>query len=118
MGSSRPRCVNWRIAEINGENFPLHGSGVINNLSVSATTNVMLDADFTKSKGAHNIHFGGGIGEFFFGNPGNAGNANGAFSFTGQWTQYDAANALCYAPASLGFAPGAPACSATRPCAA
>jgi hypothetical protein len=84
-----------------------------NNLSVSATTNVMLDADFTKSKGAHNIHFGGGIGEFFFGNPGNAGNANGAFSFTGQWTQYDAANALCYAPASLGFAPGAPACSAT-----
>ena len=72
-----------------------------NNLSVSATTNVMFDADFTKSKGSHNIHFGGGIGEFFFGNPGNAGNANGAFGFTGQWTQYDPSNAYCYEPASL-----------------
>lgn len=85
-----------------------------NNLSVSATTNVMLDADFTKAKGAHNIHFGGGIGEFFFGNPGNAGNANGAFSFTGQWTQYDASNAYCYEPASLGFNSGSPACSASK----
>jgi len=84
-----------------------------NNLSVSATTNVMFDADFTKSKGSHNIHFGGGIGEFFFGNPGNAGNANGAFAFNGQWTQYDLENASCYEPASLGFAPGAPACSAS-----
>jgi hypothetical protein len=83
-----------------------------NNLGVSATTNVMLDADFTKSKGAHNIHFGGALGEFFFGNPGNAGNANGAFSFSGQWTQYDPANAYCYEPASLGFASGAPACTA------
>ncbi len=82
-----------------------------NNLSVSATTNVMIDADFTKSKGAHNIHFGGGIGEFFFGNPGNAGNANGAFSFNGQWTRYDSANPFCYEPSSLGFATGAPACS-------
>ncbi|MGO9088792.1 MAG: carboxypeptidase regulatory-like domain-containing protein [Terriglobales bacterium] len=84
-----------------------------NNLSVSATTNVMFDADFTKAKGAHNIHFGGGLGEFFFGNPGNAGNANGAFNFTGRWTQYDEANSLCYEPASLGFSPGAPACSAS-----
>jgi hypothetical protein len=83
-----------------------------NNLGVSVTTNVMLDADFTKAKGAHNIHFGGALGEFFFGNPGNAGNANGAFNFTGQWTQYDEANPYCYEPASVGFAAGAPACTA------
>jgi hypothetical protein len=102
------------------KDFPEYGIGGVstgtlfgNNLSVSATTNVMIDADFTKAVGAHNIHFGGGIGEFFFGNPGNAGNANGAFSFSGQWTQYDAANATCYEPASLGFASGAPACSAS-----
>jgi len=37
---------------------------------------------------------------------------SGAFSFTGQWTQYDPSNASCYEPASLGFAPGAPACTA------
>jgi hypothetical protein len=82
-----------------------------NNLNQGATTNVMLDADFTKSKGSHNIHFGGGVGEFFFGNPGNAGNANGFFTFTGQWSQYDSANAFCYEPASLGFTAGAPACN-------
>jgi hypothetical protein len=92
---------------INGMPGTLFG----NNLNAGATTNVMLDADFTKSKGAHNIHFGGGVGEFFFGNPGNAGNANGAFSFSGQWTQYDEANSACYEPASLGFASGPPTCN-------
>jgi len=102
------------------KNYPEYNIGGVssgtlfgNNLSVSATTNVMLDADFTKSKGAHNIHFGGGVGEFFFGNPGNAGNANGAFSFSGQWTQYDPSNAYCYEPVSLGFGAGSPACSAS-----
>jgi hypothetical protein len=116
IGLTMPRPPTTALVD-----FPEYSIGGVstgtlfgNNLSVSATTNVMLDVDFTKSRGAHNIHFGGGIGEFFFGNPGNAGNANGAFSFTGQWTQYDPSNSLCYAPASLGFSPGAPACSATR----
>lgn len=72
-----------------------------NSNNLDATTNVTLDADFTKSHGAHNIHFGGGAAYFTYGNPGNAGNANGTFAFSGQWTQYDPFNSNCYQPSSF-----------------
>jgi hypothetical protein len=72
-----------------------------NSNNLDATTNITLDADFTKSKGPHNIHFGGGAAYFTYGNPGNAGNANGTFGFSGQWTQYDPYNSNCYQPQSL-----------------
>ncbi len=87
-----------------------------NSNNLDATTNVTLDADFTKSRGAHNLHFGGGIAYFTYGNPGNAGNANGFFGFSGRWTQFDPFNNNCYQPAN--FSGGNPtnlgsACSST-----
>ena len=72
-----------------------------NSNNLDATTNVTLDADFTKSRGAHNIHFGGGVAYFTYGNPGNAANANGFFSFSGRFTQSDPFNGNCYQPANL-----------------
>jgi hypothetical protein len=84
-----------------------------NSNDLEASTNVALDVDFTKSKGSHNIHFGGGIFYYTYGNPINGtvtNNANGEFGFTGQWTQFDPLNGNCYQPASAGLSPSA-ACS-------
>ena len=72
-----------------------------NSNNLDATYSVLLDVDFTKAKGAHNLHFGGGVGEFFYGNPGNAGNANGFFSFSGRFTSSDPFNSNCYQPANF-----------------
>jgi hypothetical protein len=72
-----------------------------NSNNLDATTNVTLDADFTKSKGAHNIHFGGGAAYFTYGNPGNAANANGFFGFSGRFTQFDPFNGSCYQPTNF-----------------
>jgi hypothetical protein len=72
-----------------------------NSNNLDATTNVTLDADFTKSKGAHNIHFGGGAAYFTYGNPGNAANANGFFGFSGRFTQSNPFNSNCYQPANF-----------------
>jgi hypothetical protein len=67
------------------------------NNTKDASTSVLLDADFTKSRGAHSIHFGGGVGEFFYGNPinGIGGPPSGVFTFSGQWTQFDPYNSNC-----------------------
>ncbi|MGD1080564.1 MAG: TonB-dependent receptor [Candidatus Sulfotelmatobacter sp.] len=86
-----------------------------NQNDLEASTNVSFDADLTKSLGAHNLHFGGGIFYYTYGNPINGtvtNNANGAFTFSGQWTQFDPLNSNCYQPASLGLTPSA-ACSGT-----
>jgi hypothetical protein len=72
-----------------------------NSNNLDATTNITLDADFTKSKGAHNIHFGGGAAYFTYGNPGNAGNANGFFGFSGRFTSAYPFNDNCYEPANF-----------------
>jgi Carboxypeptidase regulatory-like domain len=72
-----------------------------NSNNLDATTNITLDVDFTKSKGQHNIHFGGGAAYFTYGNPGNAGNANGFWGFSGRWTQADPFNSNCYQPTNL-----------------
>jgi hypothetical protein len=74
-----------------------------NQNDLEASTNVAFDADFTKSRGPHNFHFGGGVFYYTYGNPINGtvtNNANGAFSFSGQWTQFDPLNANCYQPAT------------------
>lgn len=68
-----------------------------NAITNDATTNVMLDADFTKSKGAHNIHFGGVYAEFQYGDPQTVGNANGQFNFASTATQFNGTNAALYA---------------------
>jgi Carboxypeptidase regulatory-like domain/TonB dependent receptor len=71
---------------------------------VEASTLINLDADFTKIKGAHSIHFGGGVGYSTYGNPINgsvANNANGTFTFNGEWTSYDPLNANCYQPSAF-----------------
>jgi hypothetical protein len=108
------------VPEIRINGFPdpdSSGNGPIfgNQNDLEASTNVAFDADFTKSRGAHNLHFGGGISYYTYGNPINgtvANNANGAFSFSGQWTRFDPLNANCYQPTSFGLSPSA-ACSGT-----
>ena len=73
-----------------------------NQPDVEASTNIAFDADITKSLKAHNFHFGGGIFYYTYGNPVNgtvANNGNGAFNFSGQWTQFDPLNANCFQPA-------------------
>ncbi len=52
-------------------------------------TNTVFDADFTKSKGRHNIEFGGEVGEYQFTDPEPGGSPNGAFSFGTGPTQYN-----------------------------
>jgi hypothetical protein len=79
-----------------------------NSSGLDATTNITFDADFTKSIGAHNVHFGGGISDFAYGNPGTGlSNANGNFGFSGQWTQSDPFNSNCYQPTTF-FGGGTP----------
>lgn len=108
------------VPEIRIAGFPdpdIYGNGQIfgNQNDLEASTNVAFDADFTKSWKAHNLHFGGGIFYYTYGNPINgtvANNANGEFTFDGQWTRFDPLNSNCYQPATLGLTPS-PACSGT-----
>ncbi|MGH9404628.1 MAG: carboxypeptidase regulatory-like domain-containing protein [Terriglobia bacterium] len=60
-----------------------------NSVSGHDYTNTVIDADFTKSKGRHNIEFGGEIGEYNFGDPEPGGSPNGDFKFYQQETQYN-----------------------------
>jgi hypothetical protein len=102
------------VPEMNGLLTNLPSSTLFGNQDdLEASTNLSFDTDFTMEKGAHNFHFGGGIFYYTYGNPINGtvtNNANGAFSFTGQWTRFDPLNANCYQPASEGYTPSA-ACS-------
>jgi hypothetical protein len=86
-----------------------------NQPDLEASTNIALDVDLTKSWGAHNFHFGGGLFYYTYGNPINgtvSNSGNGEFGFTGQWTQFDPLNSNCYQPSNLGLTPSA-ACSGT-----
>lgn len=60
-----------------------------NSVSEHYYTNTVFDADFTKSKGRHNIEFGGEIGEYNFADPQPGGNPNGSFTFGTSVTQYN-----------------------------
>ncbi len=74
-----------------GEDYP---ELVGNQLTDSIYTNTVLDADFTKTKGRHNIEFGGEWGYYAFANaPG--GSPNGDFEFGNNgtdFTQYNPTN--------------------------
>lgn len=91
------------VPEINitgNAGFPGY-NGVLfgNSNDLEASTNVSFDADITWQKKAHNFHFGGGYFFYTYGNPINgtvANNADGQFSFNGQWTQFDPLNQQCY----------------------
>jgi hypothetical protein len=86
-----------------------------NQNDLEASTNISFDGDVTWQHKAHNVHLGGGVSYYTYGNPINgtvANNANGEFSFSGQWTQFDPLNGNCYMPASQGLSPNAN-CSGT-----
>ncbi|MGB6131728.1 MAG: carboxypeptidase-like regulatory domain-containing protein [Acidobacteriaceae bacterium] len=68
-----------------------------NQLAADVTNNYTLNADLTKSAGAHNWEFGGEFDEFQFGGqPYNGGHPNGDFSFNSSWTQYNPHSQYCY----------------------
>ncbi|HEV3278600.1 MAG TPA: carboxypeptidase regulatory-like domain-containing protein [Terriglobia bacterium] len=71
------------------EQYPqIIGNGVSNDVE----QNIVLDADFTKSLGAHNIEFGGEFGDYFFANPDSVGHPNGDFTFGTGFTQFNPTN--------------------------
>ncbi len=74
-----------------------------NESNMDVTNNFTLDADLTKTAGAHTFEIGGEIDEFQYGNPGSIGHANGDFGFGSGFTQYNPHNQNCYPAAS---APG------------
>ncbi len=67
-----------------------------NQSNIDVTNGYTLDADLTKTAGAHTFEFGGEIDEFQYGNPGSIGSANGNFGFGSGYTQYNPHNAACY----------------------
>jgi hypothetical protein len=68
-----------------------------NNQNADVTNSFTLDADLTKTAGAHTIEFGGEIDEFQYGGrPYSGGNPNGDFTFNSGWTQFNPHNQNCY----------------------
>lgn len=113
-----PTSTFQDVPEINiTGNAGLPDGGVVfgNSNDLEASTNISADADITWQKKAHNFHFGGGYFFYTYGNPINGtvtNNADGQFSFSGAWTQFDPLNQDCYAPASQGLKATA-SCSGT-----
>ncbi|MGB6474107.1 MAG: TonB-dependent receptor [Candidatus Sulfotelmatobacter sp.] len=97
-----PECNSGGQCAGNAGNSGIGGFANIigNSITNDATTNVMFDADFTKSRGAHNFHFGGVYAEFQYGDPQSVGNANGQFNFGSTATQFNGPNAGLYTDAS------------------
>jgi hypothetical protein len=68
-----------------------------NNTDADVTNNFTLDADLTKTAGAHTFEFGGEIDEFQYGGiPNGGGHPNGDFDFNSGWTQLNPHNQNCY----------------------
>jgi hypothetical protein len=63
-----------------------------NNVTNDVEQNIVFDADFTKSLGAHNLEFGGEIGDYYFANPASVGHPNGDFTFGTGYTQFNPTN--------------------------
>jgi hypothetical protein len=76
----------------------LSGRTIFGNLSNKDVTNTYtLDADITKTAGAHSLEFGGEIDEFQYGGvPYGGGHPNGDFSFNAGWTGLNPQNSSCY----------------------
>ncbi|HEX4008326.1 MAG TPA: carboxypeptidase regulatory-like domain-containing protein [Acidobacteriaceae bacterium] len=65
--------------------------------NADVTNNYTLDADLTKSAGAHTFEFGGEIDEFQYGGrPYSGGHPNGDFNFNSGWTQFNPHNQNCW----------------------
>jgi hypothetical protein len=96
---------NWSAGVIGG------GTVFGNEPGAEVTNNFGFDSDITKTWGAHNLHIGGTVSEFQFGNPGDIGSANGNFSFGSEFTQYDPHNTSCYQATPN----GANSCSSNTP---
>ncbi len=73
-----PTTTLHLLPEINVDSYP---QVVGNNLSADVYNNTVLDVDFTKTIGAHTIHFGGEAAYYQWGTPGAVGRPNGYFSF-------------------------------------
>jgi hypothetical protein len=71
-----------------------------NESNLDVTNNFTLDADLTKTAGAHTFEIGGEVDEFQYGNPGSIGHANGDFGFGSGYTQYNPHNQNCYPAAA------------------
>ncbi len=86
------------------------GSGFLNNQTIfgnqtnpDVTNNYSATIDFTKTRGAHTLEFGGEIDEFQYGGfPNSGGHPNGDFSFNSGWTQYNPHNPSCWPLAPSG----------------
>lgn len=87
-----------------GDNSSGDGTIFGNAVGSDATTNVSLDVDLTKIKGAHSMHFGGTIADFRYGDWSLGGHSNGDFSFNAAFTQYNPTNSGCFGstPGSTG----------------
>jgi hypothetical protein len=79
-------------------NNPAGDHTIFGNLdNADVTNNYTLDADLTKTAGAHNLEFGGEIDEFQYGGrPYSGGHPNGQFGFGSGFTQYNPHNQNCY----------------------
>lgn len=92
-----PTTTKQLLPEINfseqyANNGPTGASLVGNTVSNDVEQNVVVSADFTKSHGAHNIEFGGEVGDYFFANPASVGHPNGTFTFGTDFTQFNPTN--------------------------
>jgi Carboxypeptidase regulatory-like domain len=87
---------DWNYGIVNG------GTVFGNESNLDVTNNFTLDADLTKTRGAHTFEFGGEVDEFQYGNPGNVGHANGDFEFNSSWTQLNPHLNSCYPIAPSG----------------
>jgi hypothetical protein len=87
---------NWGtgiIADNPANNHTIFG----NQPNADVTNSFTLDADLTKTAGAHTIEFGGEIDEFQYGGrPYSGGHPNGDFGFGSQFTQFNPQNQGCY----------------------
>ena len=87
---------NWGTGFIS--NNPAANHTVFGNQrNPDVTNNYTLDADLTKTAGAHSLEFGGEIDEFQFGGfPDSGGHPNGSFTFNSGYTQFNPHNQNCY----------------------
>jgi Carboxypeptidase regulatory-like domain len=63
-----------------------------NSVGNDVEQNMVFNADFTKTRGAHSFEFGGEIGDYYFANPDSVGHPNGDFTFGTDDTQLNPTN--------------------------
>ena len=63
-----------------------------NSVGNDVEQNIVFDADFTKTRGAHSFEFGGEVGDYYYANPDSVGHPNGDFEFGTANTQFNPTN--------------------------